>query len=66
MFGANGVLGRPISALELKRIGFAEKIVNICRDRNAALNAVTWEKENPVAAIDYKDAMKLAMDEGLI
>ncbi len=55
-----------MSALELRRIGIAENVINICRDRNAALNAVTWEKENPDAAASYKYAMQLAMDEGLI
>ena len=65
-YGVNGVLGRPMSALEIKRIGLAENMVNICYARGEALNAGEWEKENPDAGALFRAAGRLAADMGLI
>ncbi len=65
-YGANGVFGRPLSALEIERMGTANGIVSICHDRNASLNHATWATENPEAAKVFDYAMKLALDMGLI
>lgn len=65
-FGAFNVLGRPMSALEIQRIGTAENVVNICRERGASENKAEWATENPEAAEVFNYAMKLALDMGLV
>ncbi len=65
-YGVYGVFGRPMSALDINRIGIAENIIRICAARgNAAMHA-EWEGSNPEAAAVFKYAMGLAIDKGLI
>jgi hypothetical protein len=58
-FGAQAVLGRAISAKEVKHITAAENVVNIYHSMQNAQNAAEWAGSNPDAAdlIDY--AIKL-------
>ena len=65
-FGAVSVLNRPMSALEIQRIGTAEDVVNICVERGSAMNAATWATENPGNFAYFNYALGLAMDRGLI
>lgn len=65
-YGAVNVLGRPMSALEIKRIGVAENIVNICRERGREENKANWMDENPDKAKFFNYALSLAKREGLI
>ena len=65
-FGASNVLNRKMSALEIKRIGVAENVVNICYERGEAINAGQWEKDNQAAGQLFRYAGQLAADMGLI
>ena len=65
-YDAANVLGRPMSALEIKRIGIAENIANICVERGQALNAAIWMTDNPDKASVFNYAMKKAIEMGLI
>ena len=65
-YGAVNVLGRPMSALEIKRIGIVENIVNICNERGIEENKADWMNQNPDKANLFNYAMGLAIDMGLI
>jgi len=65
-FGAFTVLGRPMSALEIKRISLAERVVNTCVERGGDLNAAVWMQSNPEKAEFFNWAMMQALDMGLI
>ena len=65
-YGAVNVLGRPMSALEIKRIGIAENIVNICNERSNEQNKADWMNQNPGKANTFNHALGLAINMGLI
>ena len=65
-YGAVNVLGRPMSALEIRRIGIAEDIVNICYERGSEPNKADWMNQNPDKAKLFNYALGLALEMELI
>ena len=65
-YGAYGVYGRPMSALDIQRIEMAENYIGVCRAWKAADNKADWELSNPGVGAAFKYALGLAMDMGLV
>jgi hypothetical protein len=58
-FGAQAVLGRPLSAREIRGMVLAENVVNAYREREASSNFAIWMDENEGKAILLNEAMLL-------
>lgn len=58
-FGAQAVLGRALSAREIKSMVLAENVVRAYRERQAAQDWAIWAKDNPDKAHLLNEAMRL-------
>ena len=58
-FGAQAVLGRALSAKEIKGMVLAENVVKAYRERQAASDWATWARDNDSKANLLNEAMEL-------
>jgi len=58
-FGAQAILGRTLSAREVRAMVLAENVMRAYRTRKAAQNWVEWAKQHPEDNALLNEAMKL-------
>ena len=58
-FGAQSVLGRVLSAKEIRGMILAENVVRAYRERQSAQDWVTWARDNDAKANLLNEAMEL-------
>lgn len=60
-YGVEAVFGRKqLYAGEMRRMNYAENLVNIFNSRKAAMNVVVWTQSNPAQALFLEDADRVA------
>jgi len=62
-FGAQAVLGRPLSAREIRGMVLAENLVNAYKERKASSDWAEWAADNPAMNELLNEAMSLCQTQ---